>query len=107
MVESLSEKKEYVMIDYFRIMCAIAVVALHLKPLEDINRYADYFLSNVLTRVCVPYFFVASGYFLSNKINEWSRVKIYVTRILRLYLVYSLIYLPQNVYKWIFPGGGR
>ena len=55
---------------------AILVVMLHACPLLDISELADYYSSKGITRIAVPYFFVASGFFLFRKmpkgIFEWD-----------------------------------
>lgn len=94
MKKSLSDKTEYIFADYFRLICAIGIVALHLDPFYDINEYANFFVGSVLTRLCVPFFFLLSGFFLKDKLSDWSRLKKYVLHLIKLYIVYTILYLP-------------
>ena len=94
MEKGLSNKTEYIYADYFRLICAIGIVALHLDPFYDINEYVNFFVGSVLTRLCVPFFFLLSGFFLKDKLLDWKRVKKYVGHLLKLYLVYTIFYLP-------------
>jgi len=94
MEKSLSDKTEYIFADYFRLICAIGIVALHLDPFYDINEYANIFVGSVLTRLCVPFFFLLSGFFLKDKLSDWSRLKKYVSHLIKLYIVYTILYLP-------------
>lgn len=99
MLQTLNSKKEFHMIDYCRLICAIGILTLHLNPLLDINANADFFVGNILTRVCVPFFFITSGFFLQSKIHDWSKTKGYIKHILQLYVLYSILYLPQEAYR--------
>ena len=60
--------KRYNSIDVFRLVCAIMIVSIHTQPLSDINSFAGYFASGIITRFAVPYFFVVSGYFYYDKL---------------------------------------
>lgn len=101
LTDRLSDKTEFLAVDYFRLIFAIGIVALHLKPLHDINSLLNYFLTHVLTRLGVPFFFLVSGFFLQKKLDDFEKVKSYLVRLLQLYLVYTLLYLPQIVYGYI------
>ena len=82
---------------------AIFVVALHAHPFADISADWDYYTSGVLTRLAVPYFFVASGFFLFSKmpVGEISSDKIrrYCIRLGKLLVAWTVIYLPIAVYE--------
>lgn len=97
MKEKLSNKTEYILIDYFRLICAIGIVALHLNPFADVSDLADFFVGSILTRLCVPFFFIVAGFFLKDKLSDWEKVKRYVGHLIVMYLAYSLIYLPVKV----------
>jgi len=77
---------------------AILIVTLHAHPFTGISKVVDYALSYGLTRVAVPFFFIASGFFMFRKMTEsntdWHTIKKYVKRIFRIYCVWTLIYMP-------------
>ena len=100
MKNNISEKTEYIYADYFRLICAIGIVALHLDPFSDINKYANFFVGSVLTRLCVPFFFLLSGFFLKDKLNDWNKLSRYVLHLIKLYLVYTILYLPVNYFEY-------
>lgn len=50
------------MFDWFRLIAAILVIAIHISPLETINQNADFFLTRVLARTAVPFFFMVTGF---------------------------------------------
>lgn len=45
--------------------------------------------------MAVPFFFISSGYFLNNK-NSQRQIK----KIAKMYIVWSILYLPLDLYKW-------
>ena len=84
---------------------AIMVVALHGQPLLDISEDWNFYFSGGITRLGVPYFFVASGFFLFKKFPDGvlDRYKIgdYCKRIMKIYLAWAAIYLPMVAYEII------
>ncbi|NLM03852.1 MAG: acyltransferase, partial [Clostridiales bacterium] len=60
----MSSSKEYGGLDYFRIIAAALVVAIHTSPLSIINDRADFIFTRILCRIAVPFFFMVSGFFL-------------------------------------------
>lgn len=104
----MSTKNKYAGIDLFRVPAALLVVAIHTSPLAAINASADFFLTRVLARLAVPFFFMITGqfilsdYVLSNdkSCKKKALVKIwkYSRKILLLYGCAILIYLPIGIY---------
>ncbi len=90
----LKDKKEFGLIDIFRMICAIGVIAIHLKPMSTFGKEVNFFVSNVLTRLCVPFFFLTSGFFLFKKIGDWGKLKKYIINIFKLYVIYTIINIP-------------
>lgn len=95
-------KKDYNLIDLTRFFCAILVVMIHIPPLGDytllsspVLRFTNYWLQNFLARIAVPYFFITNGFFLYSKLNMGrEKVYEYISRLIRIYIIWSMIYLP-------------
>lgn len=82
---------------------AFLVVALHIFPVSKINGtegLISYEIASGITRIAVPTFFLISGYFLRNKLNDTSYLWKYAKRILLLYTVWQLIYLPDLIHYY-------
>lgn len=98
-----SVRKTYPLIDVLKFVFAIGVVALHAHPLRDSSPFGDYMITQCFTRIGVPFFFVCAGYFLFSKMRmmelDYVRIRKYVLRILRMLLVWTLIYLPVIIYQ--------
>lgn len=106
-----AQRKEYAGIDFFRLIAAFLVIAVHTSPLLGLNETADFILTRVLARVAVPFFFMASSFFLFSKAEvgkpQLSQLAVFVKRAAILYGVAILFYLPLNIYtgkpeEWMY-----
>jgi len=79
-------------IDITKLIMSFLVVAIHTEPF-GFSFWLDKGFG-IVTRLCVPFFFVASSYFFFSK--DRSPLK-YIKRIFTLYFIWSLIYLPFDV----------
>ena len=50
-------------LDIFRMAAALLVIAIHTSPLSSFSPEADFFLTRILARVAVPFFFMVTGQF--------------------------------------------
>lgn len=87
-------------IDILKIVLAFLVIALHMFPvtkLKGIEGWISYEIASGITRIAVPTFFLISGYFLRNKLNDTAYLWKYAKRILLLYVIWQLLYLPDLI----------
>lgn len=95
--------KAYPGIDAFRIAAAILVIAIHTYPLADLNSTADYLVAHVVCRIAVPFFFMASGFFLfpagTDPLNALPR---FLKRSVCIYAAAIALYIPVNLYTGYF-----
>lgn len=102
--------REYGGIDYFRLVAALMVIAIHVAPFAAWNKTADYLITCCLGRVAVPFFFMTTGYFtLAPYIHSGGQRKKPVLRFivknLLLYITVTLCYLPLTIYSNNLPKG--
>ena len=96
-------KKSYVGIDYFRVIAAILVVAIHTSPLADISEICDFAFTRIIARVAVPFFFVTSGYFvISRYAHDSKRLMGFLKKTAIIYGISMLVYIPINLYNSYF-----
>ncbi len=110
-------KENYDGLDYFRMIAAFLIVAIHTSPLTSINTTADFVFTRIIARVAVPFFFMVTGYFIISgflKDNSFRNPDKYsvkpdtapLTKFLKktadLYGVAMLIYIPVNLYSGYF-----
>ena len=63
-------KPNYGWLDRFRIIAALAVIAIHTSPLATFHEGADFFLTRVLARIAVPFFFMVTGHFVVPAVGQ-------------------------------------
>ncbi|WP_277623678.1 alanine racemase [Candidatus Contubernalis alkaliaceticus] len=103
-------KQGYNWIDNFRIIAVILVIAIHTSPLVSINETADFILTRVLARTAVPFFFMATGFFLlpglvtlsTKETTDNAALLRFLKKIVILYGFSIIIYLPLNIYSGFF-----
>ncbi len=54
------QRKEYAGVDYFKVIAAFLVIAIHTSPLAGLSETADFVLTRAIALVAVPFFFMAS-----------------------------------------------
>ena len=86
-------------IDKFRIIAAILIIAIHIFPFASINETVDFVFTHVICRIGVPFFFMVTGYFVLPKaIEDKNKLIKYTLKIIKIYAICILIYLPINLY---------
>lgn len=90
-------KQNYGGLDRFRIAAALLVVAIHTSPLAYLNEDADFFLTRILARVAVPFFFMVTGQFVVSAFDTKTPFP-YIKKMALLYGLSILLYLPIGIY---------
>ena len=111
-IKELEINRTYHAIDFFKLLMAFAVVAIHTNPIVNWTNDIATQVVVIIEEWAVPFFFVASGFFLQNGMNgkmdsEISdRTKRYLWRIVKLYCVWTILSIPIIVYGYIISGNG-
>ena len=88
-------KLNYDNIDFFRYIFSIIIIVLHMRPFLETSNQLDLAFNNIVSRICVPFFFVVTGYFVAKKEKDNPNyIKKYIKSMIPLYLTWCLIYLP-------------
>ncbi|MCI8621900.1 MAG: acyltransferase family protein [Clostridia bacterium] len=87
-------------LDKFRVISAILIVAIHTFPLLSVNEMLDFIFTHVICRIGVPFFLMVTGFFTLPKAISGGKKNLfkYTLRILKIYLICIIIYLPVNLY---------
>ena len=96
-------RQNYGGLDRFRVVAALLVIAIHTSPLASINEGMDFFLTRILARTAVPFFFMVTGQFvaadfMSAADKNPAGLKKYLRKMLLLYGFCILLYLPIGIY---------
>jgi serine/alanine racemase len=97
----------YVGLDYFRLIAAFLIVAIHTSPLTSVSPTSDFILTRIIARVGVPFFFMITGFFLSSEFldkgnTSSTKTRNQILKISKLYAIAILLYLPLNIYTGYF-----
>jgi len=85
-------------IDLFRLIGAFFIITVH----TDYGNLNTYFVDQLrlLARWAVPFFFMATGYFLGNKIENgtlpFQRIQNNISMLITILIVSSIVYVPVN-----------
>lgn len=99
-------------LDTMRFCMAIAVVAIHSNPLYGKENTFLYAVYDAVVRLAVPVFFVISGFLLFQKMAadlnaacNILRIKRFLKRTLKMYLIWTVVYLPLGIFGILHFGG--
>ena len=99
----MDHRKEYTGIEYFRIVAALLVIAIHTSPLSSVSGTGDFILTRVAARTAVPFFFMTSGYFLISRYSrDAEKLVRFVKHTMLVYGASIILYLPVNLYNGSF-----
>ena len=99
----MTEKKSYAGIDYFRLIAALLIVAIHTSPFISFSQIGDFMFTRIIARVAVPFFFMTSGFFLISRYTyNTERLCAFIKKTILIYGTAILIYIPINIYNGYF-----
>ena len=85
----------YQNLNILKYVLSILVIILHLRPFIHYSNELDLAFNNIVSRICVPLFFIITGYLVAKKEKDKSNyIDTYIKRTIPLYLMWSLIYIP-------------
>ena len=105
----MEAKKSFNSIDLFKLLMAVAVVAIHTNPIVAWTNPAAIKIVVIIEEWAVPFFFTASGFFLFYNMEKpykenTRRIDNYLRKIIKLYCVWTLISLPLTIYGYVISG---
>ena len=88
-------KLNYQNLNILKYISSILIIILHLRPFLNFSNELDLAFNNIITRICVPIFFIITGYFVAKKEKENKNyIKKYIKKTIPLYFAWSLLYIP-------------
>lgn len=99
----MNRNKEYAGVEYFKLIAAFLVIAIHTSPLATYSETGDFVLTRIIARVAVPFYFMVSGYFLiSRYAYNTDKLKSFLKKMVVIYGISIFLYIPVNVYNHYF-----
>lgn len=102
-----SKNLNYRLIDLLKFICAFLVIGIHTRPFQAINDILDNLFYYDISNYAVPFFYACTGYFLIFKQSAedlHTKLIFRFKKTLKIYLIWSVIYLPLTVVGWIIEG---
>lgn len=106
-------KKCYTTVDLLKFIFCLFVIALHANLFETILGETGFYITRFISGLAVPYFFVASGYFLggkyksTDKANHKHILSSYLKRLLYPFVVFSIMNITQALSTELISGIGK
>lgn len=107
------ERRKYNSLDICKILMAICVVAIHTHPFEHCTTIIVNNIYDSFVRMAVPFFFLSSGFLLAQKFEtaftsskNIATARKYLLKIVKMYVVWTVVYLPMALYHFISSGKG-
>lgn len=101
MIKSHENSEEIGLVDIFKFIFSICIVAIHSSLGNYINNKMLYIVVKSFARLAVPYFFIISGYFIAKSIrknNDVERtVKEYCKKLILLFIIFESVSIIINV----------
>lgn len=97
----MASVREYEGLDYFRMIAAFLVVAIHTGPFSSVSEGLDYVITYCIGRIGVPFFLMVTGYFVLSAYDSGGyprRIRKTVRKLAGIYLAVTILYLPLNGY---------
>ncbi len=103
----MEDNKRLEGLDFFRIISALLVAAIHTSPFASLNANADFIFTRIIARCAVPFFLMVTGYFslpryLFYKSADLRPMFRLILKSLYLYAAAIILYLPVNIYAGHF-----
>lgn len=102
------KKAKYNSLDIVKFFMAICVIAIHTNPFFNCANEVIQAIYQSVIGLAVPFFFLSSGFLLGVKMeqpfsstNNVEVLKKYVIKILKLYIIWSIIYLPLAICDYV------
>lgn len=108
-VKEKSIDSNYKMIDLLKFICAFLVIGIHTRPFQASNVALDELFCYDVSNYAVPFFYACTGYFLIAKQPEkelHTKLMLRCKKVMKLYLVWSVVYLPLTICGWWIEDGG-
>ncbi|MGN0159471.1 MAG: acyltransferase family protein [Brotaphodocola sp.] len=107
----MATRKQYYGLDVVKFFLAVLVAERHVVQIYfDASSKWRILLNNWLSNLAVPVFFTIAGFFLFQKLEagkfEENKKQVfrYCGRIIWMYVIWSILYLPTDIKNWISDG---
>ena len=100
----MKEKTNYELLDIFKFIFCLMIITVHVNVLSTFSENTDWYVTHLLFRLAVPFFFVTSGFLFGKKIIEKDNdiketTKKYCIRLSIPLVFWLLVGLPHTIHE--------
>lgn len=99
-IKNKKNMREYSQIDILKCVLAILIVLRHCGQVFFPSDSMFMKIMNILSPIAVPTFFTLSGFLFFSRKKEMKDLKKYILRLLKLYILWTLVFLPFTLYSF-------
>lgn len=92
----MANRKDLGAFDWFRLIAAALVIAIHAPSIPALGDNGNLFLTGVIARIAVPFFFAVTGFFTD--FTNAEKVKKLILKTCVIYTISIAVYLPYGTY---------
>lgn len=87
-------RKQYDMINVFRVVCAYLVIVVHTVGFQCLGKEGTFITNHWIAMVAIPFFFVTSGYFMCQNYQKEHYLGRYLKKLAIIFVVATILYIP-------------
>lgn len=101
----VGERTDYNAMDVVKFIMSLFIVILHTEPFKGLNGLVNEIVTNGITRLAVPFFFICSGFLIEGKAKDkgYTEYKRKSFGLIKLYVIWSILYFIWPLYNSIIP----
>jgi len=94
--------KQKLNLDTYRLIASLLIIAIHVYPFLTVNKNLEFIFTHIFCRIGVPFFLMLTGNFILPKsLENIDNLKNYIKKIITIYIISIIIYIPINVYTGV------
>lgn len=94
-------RRPYAALDILRLFFALCVTAIHTYALEGLSAAANFWITQAIFRMAVPFFFITSGFLLGKKLQGGAPERMLAGYIRKLLPPLLCVGIANGVLEWI------
>lgn len=105
--------RNFYAINIMKIICIILIICMYTSMFSSISNTMNFIIVQLLAKIAFPFFFIYASFFFFRKIDfsiplsdnqNKKRLISYIINIIKLYVIWTILYLPFTIFNWIEEG---
>lgn len=105
--------RNFYAINIMKIICIILIICMYTSMFSSLSNTMNFIIVQLLAKIAFPFFFIYASFFFFRKIDfsiplsdyqNKKRLISYIINIIKLYVIWTILYLPFTIFSWIEEG---